>query len=276
MKSVFVIISLGLSALASPAQLQIVTQDPAPAFFSGGARRVRFTVHNPEARPIEATIRARILQTTSATAVRVSEVPWQRLQVLPGQTVVESATLTFPAVNAGTRFVVQWIEDTNQVIGKTDVMIYPTNLLHELKTLAGGAPLGIFDPNNELKPLLKSAAIDFADLADAGFEDFQGRLAVIGPFRTKAQMPEGLANKIGTLAKKGVAAVWIQPTPGARDPLRPSFYSVLENQIAVVMVQPEPVASLAENPQSQLNLIYFCELALHPRPLILPDGSPQP
>jgi hypothetical protein len=51
---------------------------------------------------------------------------------------------------------------------------------------------------------------------------------------------------------------------------------VPEKQIAIVVVQPELVADLANNPQSQLNLIYFCKLALHPQPPALPDFSPQP
>jgi hypothetical protein len=45
---------------------------------------------------------------------------------------------------------------------------------------------------------------------------------------------------------------------------------------AVVVVQPELVANLPENPQSQRNLIYFCHLALTPQPVLLPNPPPQP
>jgi len=56
----------------------------------------------------------------------------------------------------------------------------------------------------------------------------------------------------------------------------PSFYLVLQSTNAVVIVQPELVADLPNNPQSQLNLIYFCKLALQPQPVALPNVSPQP
>ena len=36
------------------------------------------------------------------------------------------------------------------------------------------------------------------------------------------------------------------------------------------------VANFPENPRSQLNLIYFCNLALNPQPPVLPVLSPQP
>jgi hypothetical protein len=78
------------------------------------------------------------------------------------------------------------------------------------------------------------------------------------------------------LAKKGAAVVWIQPPPEKRDKLTPSFYSVPESTNAVVVVQPELVANLPDNPQAQLNLIYFCKLALQPEPFRLPKSTLQP
>jgi hypothetical protein len=53
----------------------------------------------------------------------------------------------------------------------------------------------------------------------------------------------------------------------------PSFYSVHKNQTAVIIAQPDLISDLSVNPQSQINLIYFCKLALHSQPLILPDLS---
>jgi hypothetical protein len=51
---------------------------------------------------------------------------------------------------------------------------------------------------------------------------------------------------------------------------------VPEAKGVVVVVQPDLVADFSENPKSQLNLIYFCKLALHPAPWALPNLSPQP
>ena len=254
--------------------------------FAGAARPIAMAWRNGGDQMFAGEIRARILQASSATAVLISETPWRRLQVPAGETVLASAALDFPAVKAETKFLVQWLEGTNRILGKTEVLVYPTNLLAELKPLANEEPLGVFDPQSRLKPLLKNLNQKFTDLEYNDFETFSGKLAIIGPFQSKTQMRDGLANQIKALAKKGAAIVWLQPPPEPsprpspsgweREKLQPSFYSVPEGTNAVVVVQPELVANLADNPQAQLNLVYLCKLALRPSPPALPDFSPQP
>jgi hypothetical protein len=222
--------------------------------------------------------RIRLLQTGTATAVHVADLPWKRIQVLPGQTVVESAAVTFPAVRAETRFLIQWVEGASNVLGRTEVLVYPTNLLQELKTVAGEGEnaLGLFDPENQLKPLLKGLAIEFSDLEKGGLETFRGKLAIIGPFAAKARMREGLPEQIEKLARKGVAIVWLQPPADRHAKLQPSFYTVSVGTGAVVVAQAELVTNLSANPQSQLNLIHCARLALHPKPPLLPHLNSQP
>jgi hypothetical protein len=146
-------------------------------------------------------------------------------------------------------------------------------LLKNLKPLAGEDPLGVLDPQNQLKPLLKAATVECQDLEDTTLEDYHGKLAIVGPFQSRAQMREGLPNRIKALAQKGVAVVWIQPPPEKRQALKPSFYTVPEGKGAVVVVQSNLAAGLAERPQAQLDLIYFCKLALAPEPLGLPNPT---
>ena len=50
----------------------------------------------------------------------------------------------------------------------------------------------------------------------------------------------------------------------ASEKIKPSFYVVSEGKGAVVVVQADLVRDFSENPKSQLNLIYFCKLALNP------------
>jgi hypothetical protein len=267
-------------------QLTIATNVEPQRMFFGQAKNVPVIIHNAAGQSFAGAISTRIFQTSSATAVRLGETPWKQFQALPGQTVVESAPLDFPPVKAETKFLVQWVDNTNHIIGETAVWVYPKNLLAELKPLAGGQPLGIFDPQNQLKPLLKNLKVDFENMENSDLEKFSGKLAIIGPFQSKPQMREGLASQILALAKKGAAIVWLQPPPEPsprpspnrweKEKLRPSFYSVPESQTAVVIVQPDLVADLAGNPQAQLNLVYFCKLALHPQPPTLPDLLPQP
>lgn len=254
------------------AQLEIKPFETRQAFFPGPARPVTVEFYNPTGKMVGTSLRTRLYQASSSTVIPLGEPQnWKNLQVLPGQTVLESTPLTFPPVNNATPFLVQWLDEKNQVLGKTEVSVYPTNLLQALQPLAGEKSLGIFDPQNQLKPLLKSLDLQFEDLAEAGLDSFSGKLAIIGPFQSKVQMHEGLAEQIKALAKKGRAIVWIQPPPGKKEKLQPSFYTVPEKQIAVLVVQSDLVADLPENPLSQLNLIYFCQLAIHPENPSLPN-----
>lgn len=253
------------------AQLEIMASGPPESFFSGAAREVPVTIHNPVNHSVEGKIRVALYQATSDTAVLLAEKPWKKLQVLPGQTVIETTRVDFPDVRAETAFIVQWIEGTNRVMGRKMVRVFPTNLLEELKPLAGGLPMGIYDPSNQLKPLLRGANLAYQSLEDSPMNDFAGTLAVLD---TGAD--DGLARVARTLAKKGHAIVWIQPPGPDSDELRPSFYTILEKNGALVSAQAELVASLAENPQSQLHLIALCRQAVHPAPPAWPDQSNNP
>jgi hypothetical protein len=257
-----VLLAGGLNAAVAGLQFQPEAQPQ--CVFAGDARKIKVVWHNPDDQMARENIRLRIFQTTSATAVLLREAEWKQLETLPYQTVLESAQLDFPAVKAETRFLIQWLADTNQILGTTEVLVYPTNLLAELKPLVKGTTIGVYDPQNELRPLLKSLRVGFEDLENAGLTNFSGKLAVLGPFASRAQMPDEFARQVKILAKKKVAVVWIQAAPGPNEKPTPSFYSVMENTNSIIVVQPALVSDLSENPQAQRNLIFFCRLALNP------------
>ena len=261
--TVFSLLSLPLTCLA---QIELLPPPEPVQLFGGGARSLTVTWHNSGQEAFRQPLSIRLYQASSATAIPLDTIPWKALEVLPGQTVIESVWLSFPAVRAETQFVIQWIAGSERVLGTSEVRVYPTNLLQELKTLAGDAPLGILDPQNQLKPLLKAAAIEFTDFADANTEEYLGKLVIAGPFRTKSEMREGLASQLRALARKGVCVVWLQPPPARSDPLKPSFYTVIEGKGAMLIVQAYLVARLADSPQSQLNLVHLARLAVDLQP----------
>ena len=125
------------------------------------------------------SISARVYQTTSATAAPYSKRLWKTLELLPGQTILESATFDFPLVRGETPFLIQWVEGTNHVLGVTEVLVYPPDLLKELGNLAGQKPVGVFDPADRLKPLLKNADVAFFDFELSRFDNFEPLLAII-------------------------------------------------------------------------------------------------
>jgi hypothetical protein len=268
--------TLSCAVNTSRAQLQLVPEHPVQRVFGGMAQKVNVVWYNAGENTVKAEVHARLYQATSATVAPSGEIPWKRLEVLPRQTILESVSLDFPAVRAETRFLVQWIVGTNQPTEPTEILVYPTNLLNELNGLVHGDDFGVLDPGDHIKPLLTQSGIDFLDLGTVPLEKFHGKLAIIGPYDTKAQMREGLGMAVKKIAAAGVAVVWLQPPSDPAEEIKPSFYVVSGNKATVVVVQPELVASVSKNPLSQLNLVYFCKLSLNPTPFSLPNLASQP
>ena len=275
-----ILMAIWAGANGAWAQLQMAPQDEPQRVFAGSTQTISVRWRNPGNEMIETDVRMRTMQLSSATAALVDESPWKTLRVLPGQTIVETVALAFPVVRAETRFLVQWLEGSNHVTGASEVFVYPTNLLSELRTVVGkDGVLGVFDPQNELKDLLRNAKVDFVDLGNTELEKFRGRLAIIGPLNPKTPADCVGTAQIKAMAGNNVSVVWVPPpagdAPSAKEKLQPSFYAVPENQTAAVIVQPEMLANLSGNPRSQLNLIYFCKLALSSEPLTLPSVKKQ-
>jgi hypothetical protein len=242
----------------------------------GQEQRLTLVWRNATAKPLRTPISTRVYQASSATTAPVQVTFWKWLQIAPGQTILDSAIFEFPPVRGETPFLIQWIEGTNGVVGITEASVYPPDLLKELAALAGQKPIAVFDPAGELKPLLKKVNVPFSDIELSGFDNFEPILAVLGPFESKAQMREGLAGSVKAMARKGAAVVWLQPPPGPHDQLQPSYFSVPDGKGVIVVAQGLLVANLAEDPQSQLNLIHICRVALRPKPPRLPDLVSQP
>lgn len=262
-------------AAAATRQLQVLTDPEPQRVFGGGTRVLPVRLRNNGDEPAEAEIRIRLLQTSAATGVLIAETPWKRLRVLAGQTILESATVEFPPVRARTRFLLQWCESTNRLLGTTEVLVYPTNLLSELRRLAAGRPIGLFDPQNRLKPIFQKLQFEFADLAEIGFDGFTGVLAIVGPFDSGRQMPHDLAARVAAFAQKGGAVVWLQPPPDAVEtkPV-PTYSTVLLGAGAVIVAHQEWISNLAHDPWAQINLVQLAQSARRPEPPRLPGTNP--
>ena len=272
---------LSLALLPAPFGRAATAPELVPAterqrIFGGGARTVPVRWRNAGDQPTNVALSTRLYQATSATAAPLTKTPWKQLNLLPGQTVLESVTLDFPAVNAETQFLVQWLQNNSNVLGVTQVLAYPTNLVRELGVLAGAEPVGLYDPQNQLKRLLRAVKVEYIDLEQQGLEDFAGKLLIVGPFASQEQVPGSLSERLRSQARRGAAVVWILPPPKPGEPIKPSFYTVLEGKGSVVVVQAAMIGDLAQSPQAQLNLVELCRLAVKPQPLRLPSFAAQP
>jgi len=269
-------VAVWMAVRSACAQLELLADEEQQCVFAGETAKISMAWHNSGGTPLEMEIHARVYQAGSATAMLESEQPGKSLRLLAGQTILDSVWVSFPAVKVETRFLIQWVQ-SNRVLGLTEVYVYPRDLLKPLSALAGNEPLGTFDPENILKPLLKAQEIDTVELENV--QEFSGKLAIIGPFPSRSDAPMALVSRVKRLTSAGTSVVWIQP-PGAKGPplrqrpqLTPSFYAVPCGKGTTVVVQAELEADLANSPMAQLNLVELAKLAVHPSPPRLPDQS---
>lgn len=257
--------------LCVPGQIAVLSETSRPRVFAGPTQPLSLLVCNTGSAPVQIDLRARLVQVAATITVEFSEQPAKQFPVLPRQTVREAITLNLPNVRAATRFVVQWVAGGSNVVGVTELMVYPTNLLAELKTLTGKTILGVFDPADELKPLLRGLKIESEDLEQLGTDKFAGRLAIFGPFTARPQMRANLRNDIQAMAKRGVAVVWLLPPVEDAGRLKPSFYPVRIGEGMVIVAAAELVAQLRDRPEAQLNLLRLAREAIQPGLLDLPE-----
>lgn len=255
-------------------QLRISKEETPLRLFSGEGRFLQITLQNAGNQTVQMSLRSQIYQTSSATVLPVGQPQdWKRLEILAHQTVKESIPLDLPSVMTGTRFLVRVLDERNKAIGTTAVMVYPTNLLQALGRLAGEKPLGLFDPQDQLKPLLKAAAVEYQELEEAHLLDFSGKLAIIWTLPAKKESSE-FAGKIGNLAKTGTAVVWIQAFSDDPADLEPAFYPVSVGRGTVTIVSSAVILRIGEDPRAQLILVRSAELSLRPDLLALPFSNP--
>ena len=257
---------------------ELVPAGETPCVFGGATRKIPVIWRNPTGQPMTNALTARLFQTTSATAARWGDTAWKNLQLLSEQTVLESIAMPFPEVQSETRFLIQWIGPADKILGSTPVLVYPQNLLRELKLLADDSPVGLFDPSTQLKPRFQEAMVEFTDLEQSSLESFTGKLAIIGPWPPRAEVPTELPSDIERLATRGARIIWFK-SPGTPDTtpsgqtLVPSFYPVPTGKGLIVFAQSGLVADFANQPKSQIQLIQLARFALHPE--FLHSSGPQ-
>jgi len=234
-----------------------------PLLFGGGTRSLEIAFENTTAKPIETDVRTRLFQVAQGTTIPLGDIrAWKKLQVGGRQTVIEPTPVELPDVRSESRFLLQWIDAEAKVLGSIQMFAYPTNVLRELGTFCEKKPLGVLDPADDLKPVLKALRIEFEDLEARGLAYYDGPLAILGPFRERTQMPETLPKTIQDKVEKGTTIVWIQPqTVRGLEPTT----RFINRGAAVVAITDAPHASgFAQSAEAQLNLLQLVRLAMKP------------
>jgi hypothetical protein len=262
-------LAMALLTCRALAQLQVLPGDGPQVFFSGTGRSVEVMFRNPGDAPLETFLSTRLFQLSSSTAMPVGQsAPWKRLVILGGQTVLEMVPRNFPSVRAATKFEIRWLDETAKSLGHTSVMVYPTNLLSELTEIAGVKPPGVFDPRQQLTPLLRALRIEFIDLNEGQrMETFDGRLAILNSFNADNSGPHTLKKRASMLSARGVNVVLSAPVAEkADDVLRPAWLArptiINTGRARIVIVPAESVAGIATNVLAQQTLLHGARLAV--------------
>ncbi len=255
--------------LSWPSPIEVLTNTEPVRVFEGNHREIPLTLRNAGTRRVSTEVSAHVFQTSSATVVPVENIEWKHLDVLAGQTILETATCNFPAVRAETPFLLEWFDDAQRLMGRTQVLVYPTNLLYELSTVPGKTSIGVFDPGGAFKAGLKSLAPGFVELDPTALGDFRGGLAILVLPGASPRLHADLAAAVSELARKGVGVVWIRRSE-ALPATVPFVFKIAEGKSMLVVAGAELVAGLVDSPRAQLNLLLLTRLALGREPVPWP------
>jgi hypothetical protein len=254
-----------------------ILPDAAPQFvFSGPGRVVQAAFFNPTAATVELPLRARLFQADSATLMPLGPPrDWKTLRLFAGQTALETASFSFPNLRVLTPVEIHWLDTSSRVLGQTTVWVCPPAILKALDRPGPDNEIGIFDPQNRLKPTLASLAVRFQDLeVGAGFDAFTGKLAIVGPFFSDKEMPRGLGPLLVRALKRPLTILCLRPMPAQAVP---NAYSTSKQAGVIAVADAQLVANLPNSPQAQINLLRCVSWAEHPGQPSLPelasDGS---
>jgi hypothetical protein len=205
-------------AAAVQAQVEFVPDGSTQVIFGGKPQAIAVRVHR--APSVEAVtddigesavlVCFRLFQETSGTVVPVGPAkPWKVLRVLPGQTIVETASVGFPVVTRPIGGLVRWETEQGTGLGSTRVWIVPPNAFGEVKSLVGDLPLGVVGIPASLERLLEPAKVSVEDLTNLPLRP-EAQLILVWPGELDATQPELLARRIGSWVESGRNVVWFK------------------------------------------------------------------
>jgi hypothetical protein len=241
------------------ADLEVFPTETPQILFAGTPATALVTLRNPDPERHEQEFSIRLVQLSSTTAMPIGERrPWKKIEVLAGQTIVESVPVTLPEIRGPTFFRIE-VSTQDRLVARIPILACPRDMLRRLAELSGDPPLGIYDREGKLKTSLTQLGIPFTDLELAdGPAGFLGRVAILGPFTSEGGASPDWKELSGKLASRGVAVVVLLPQP------RTLPFAEVLHKGPVVIARGVRVDDLAESAARQMALLRVVELALTP------------
>ncbi|MEW6303293.1 MAG: hypothetical protein AB1705_07475 [Verrucomicrobiota bacterium] len=239
---------------------------PTPVVFAGVPQAVPSIIRNRADIAVRQEIRGRVTQLSSSTQMPLPLVePRKRIEVLPGQTVIETVTVTLPSVNANTRFRIHWMDEAGRWLGASEVIGCPDNTLEQLKAAGAAQTIHLHDPEGVFEPLFAQGKVRHETLRSrADVDAVKHGLVLIAPFEMGARDREDFATKLAKKAgEAGVAVVWFR-APDHRLTIPAPVWLASHGAGTLVVAPGLLVADLKDSAAAQVNLIQCVELALKP------------
>jgi hypothetical protein len=215
---------------------------------------------NKGAERIDLDLIGKVFQTGGNIAIVLPIEIKTKLQLFPNQTALVPASLVAPDVRGKTKLLIQW-QAASEVIGNTEVVVFPRDLLHELELLAGETPIAVVTSDETIKNAFKVAKAKFDALEKADAADYKGKLMIV---KDASLSIEALRKTLAPVATRGAVVVCIIPSSDDTTPLRPTFFATEYGRSVMVFVQEQFVENFDINPESQSRLVEICKLAIKP------------
>ncbi len=257
-------------AFALRAELRLEPADERQVVFATRAAKIKVIFRNPSAESHKSTLRYRIFQATSITAMPVgSEQVWKELEVLGGQTVLETVEVTLPAVKVATPFLARWRDDAGHVLGHTTILACPGDQLARFGTDGVGSAIGVFDRRGKLFPVLSRAGLPCERLETLEqLSNFSGRLTIVVMDAEDEMLQRELREKLARLAAAGRVLLSLRPPSAREDPGDRTVGVVRLGTGVLVTAGLDDIRGLETSAAAQLQLVRFCEIAFKPERLI--------
>lgn len=183
-----------------------------------------------------------------------------KLQLFPNQTALVPASIVAPDVRGKTTLLVQW-HAGSEVIGTTELTVFPRDILHELELLAGETPMAVVTCDDIFRNAFKIAKAKFHALERNDAGDYKGKLMIV---KDASLSIESLHTTLSPAAVRGATVVCILPDGDEKTPLRPTFFATQHGRGVIVFVQDQFIENFDINPESQSRLADICRLATKP------------
>jgi hypothetical protein len=260
---------------AALAEINVASVQATPVVAFSGESVLDVVVSNSASKSFAGNIQVRLYECSSATIMPVGPAKaWKKIEAPSGKRTIETVAVDYPSVSSETIFQLRFFDETRNVVGKMTVRILPTDLLKQLSTLSGTNQLGIYDPENQLKPVLSRLQVAFEDLEDDGrFDGFHGNVLLAGPFSASAKITESLQRRISAKAKASCSVIWMLP-PHVQGPFASVFMRKKSGSEAIL--RDAAFKDLAHSASAQFDLLRSVQFSLYPDKSPLSHNQPTP